>query len=140
MPEANNAELTELYASETGGVVQSDQPNADGPAATYEVHVQGVAGFPLGSSGASYTLRIDCIDQNDSLRNASLSVAPQPQSFDASVPWVQVGGDFKTDQTFLINVPAGVEGHLFRYVATLMSDNGDITSWLESDPFILRDP
>jgi hypothetical protein len=139
MPEANNAEVTELYASETGGVVQGDQPNADGPAATYEVHVQAVAGDPLGDSGTNYTLRIDCIDQNNSLRNAALSVAPQAQQFDAS-KWVRVGDDFKTDQTFLINVPGGVEGHLFRYVATLMSDNGDITAWAESDPFILRDP
>jgi hypothetical protein len=139
MPEANNAELTELYASETGGVVQSDQPNADGPAATYEVHLQAVAGDPLGDSGTNYTLRIDCIDQSNSLRNAALSVVPQAQQFDAS-RWVRVGGDFKTDQTFLINVPAGVEGHLFRYVATLMSDNGDITAWAESDAFILRDP
>jgi hypothetical protein len=139
MPEANNAEVTELFASETGGQVQSNQPNADGPAATYEVHLQAVAGDPLGDSGTNYTLRIDCIDQNDSLRNATLSVAPQAQQFDAS-KWVKVGDDFKTDQTFLINVPAGVEGHLFRYVATLMSDNGDITGWAESDPFILRDP
>jgi hypothetical protein len=139
MPEAFNAELTELYASETGGVVQSNQPNADGPAATYEVHLHAVAGDPVGNSGAKYTLRIDCIDQNDSLRNASLSVVPQAQEFVAPL-WVAVGDDFKTDQKFLINVPAGVEGHLFRYVATLMSDNGDITSWLESDAFILRNP
>jgi hypothetical protein len=139
MPQANNAELTELYTSETGGVVQNNEPNADGPAATYELHLQAVAGDPLGDSGAGYKLQIDCIDENLAQRNGSMSPGSVAQEFKAPL-WVKVGDDFKTDQTFTITVPAGVEGHLFRYVATLVSDNGDVISFLESNKYVLRNP
>jgi hypothetical protein len=139
MPQANNADMTELYTSETGGVVQNNEPNADGPAATYQLHLQAVAGDPLGDSGADYKLQIDCIDENLAQRNAGLSVGTVAQQFAAPL-WVKVGDDFKTDQTFTINVPAGVEGHLFRYVATLVSNNGDIISFIESNKFVLRNP
>jgi hypothetical protein len=120
-------------------VVQNNEPNADGPAGNYQLHLQAVAGDPLGDSGTDYKLQIDCIDENLAQRNAGLSVGSVAQSFAAPL-WVKVGDDFKTDQTFTINVPAGVEGHLFRYVATLVSDNGDIISFIESNQFVLRNP
>jgi hypothetical protein len=140
MPQANNAELTEAYTSESGGVVQNNEPNADGPAATYELHIQAVAGDPLGNSGADYKLQIDCIDENLAQRNSNLSVGTVSQAFDSS-RWVKVGDDFKTDQTFTINVPAnaGLQGHLFRYVVTLVSVNGDVISFIESNKFVLLD-
>ena len=139
MPQSNNSELTEVRAVETGGDVQSNQPNADNKAPTYDVLLEAVAGDPLGDSGAGYTLRIDCIDENLAQRNAQLSIGPLTQSWSAPT-WVKIGDDFKTEQRFTLNVPAGVEGHMFRYVATLVGDNDDVTSFVESDPFLLVDP
>jgi hypothetical protein len=140
MPQSNNAELTKLYTSETGVDAQNNEPNSDGPAATYNLRLEAVAGDPLGDSGANYTLQIDCIDENLAQRNAQLSVGTVPQAFDGGSGWQKVGDDFKTEQTFLINVPAGVQGHMFRYVATMVSDNNDVISFIESNKFVLVDP
>jgi hypothetical protein len=140
MPQSNNAELTKLYTSETGVDAQNNEPNSDGPAPAYDLRLEGVAGDPLGNSGANYTLQIDCIDENLAQRNNNLSVGTVPQAFNAGSQWVKVGDDFKTEQTFLINVPAGVQGHMFRYVATLVSVNGDVISFIESNKFVLLDP
>jgi len=138
MPEANNAEVTRLSTSETGVDAQNNEPNSDGPAAAYDLRLEGVAGDPLGNSGANYTLQIDCIDESLSERNNDLSPGTVPQAFDGR--WVKVGDDFKTEQTFPITVPAGVQGHMFRYVATLVSVNGDVISFIESNKFVLLDP
>jgi hypothetical protein len=140
MPQSNNAELTKLYTSETGVDAQNNEPNADGPSATYELRLEAVAGDPLGNSGANYTLQIDCIDENLAQRNAQLSVGTLNQAWNAANGWVKVGDDFKTEQTFTITVPAGVQGHMFRYVATLVSVNGDVISFIESNKFVLLNP
>jgi hypothetical protein len=143
MPQANNAELTELYTAELGSTVRNEEPNADGAAAQYHLIVQAVAGDPAGSNNGEYTLRMDCIDETLAERNADLSVDPVLQTFDGNTAgglWVADGDDFKTDQTFVIDVPAGVQGHLFRYVATLLSVNNDIITSIESRPFVLVDP
>ena len=42
-----------------------------------------------------------------------------------------------TDQTFTITVDPGVQGHVLRYVATLVSANGDNVSFIESNKFVL---
>jgi hypothetical protein len=139
MPQSNNAELTEVFTAETGVNVQSNQPNADNKAPTYDVRLQAVAGDPLGDSGSDYVLRIDCIDESLAQRNAALSIGPLNQTF-AAPTWVKVGDDFKTEQRFTLTVPAGVEGHMFRYVATLVGVNDDVLSFIESDPYILVDP
>jgi hypothetical protein len=139
MPQSNNAELTEIQTAETGVSVQSNQPNADNKAPNYDVRLEAVAGDPLGDSGGDYTLRIDCIDESLAQRNAVLSIGPLNQTFSAPT-WVKVGDDFKTEQTFTVTVPVGVEGHMFRYIATLVGVNDDVTSFLESDAFILVDP
>ena len=139
MPPSNTAQLTRLITVETGQTVQNNEPNSDGPVNTYDLLLEAVAGDPLGDSGAGYTLRIDCIDQNDAVRNATLSLVPQIQAFDNS-KWTKVGDDFVSEQRFPITVPAGVEGHVFRYVATMVSDNNDILSFIESNQFLLVDP
>ena len=142
MPQANNAELTELYTAELGSTVRNEEPNADGAAAQYHLIVQAVAGDPAGSNNGQYTLRMDCIDETLAERNDDLSVDPQLQTFDGTTGplWVADGDDFKTDQTFVIEVPADVQGHLFRYVATLVSANNDIITSIESRKFVLVDP
>jgi hypothetical protein len=139
MPQANNAELTRLITVESGQSVQNNEPNADGPVNTYDLLLEAVAGDPLGDSLAEYTLVIDCIDENLAAPNGGLSVPPQIQRFE-DPPWVRVGSDFVTEQRFAINVPAGVEGHMFRYVATLVSANKDVLSFIESNKFLLVDP
>ena len=139
MPPSNSAELTRLITVETGQTVQNNEPNSDGPVNTYDLLLEAVAGDPLGNSGAGYTLRIDCTDQNDAARNNDLSLAPQIQAFD-NTRWTKVGDDFVSEQRFPITVLAGVEGHVFRYVATMVSDNDDVISFIESNQFVLVDP
>src|SRR5215211_3089177 len=80
MPQSNDAELTELYTASTGVEVEDNEPNtgppAGPPANNFDVRLQAVAGNAIGNSGADYTLRLDCIDESLSLRNASMSRGP----------------------------------------------------------------
>jgi hypothetical protein len=61
------------------------------------------------------------------------------QQFNAANGWNAGGGagNFLKEQVFNIAVPANVRGHVFRYVATLVSVNGDIVSFIESNRFVL---
>jgi len=140
MPQANDAELTELYTSETGVDVENNEPNAGGIRATYDLHLQAVAGNTIGDGAGDYTLRIDCIDETLAQpADPQMSVAPVTQTFE-DPPWVAANDNFVTDQTFPITVPANVEGHVFRYVASMVSAGEDVVSFLESNQFILLDP
>jgi hypothetical protein len=144
MPSANDAELTELYTSETDEVVEDNEPNtgevADPPATTFDLHLQAVAGDNIGSSGANYTLLIQCIDETlAEPADPSMSPGTLPQQFDNAVgnDWVKAGTNFVKEQKFTIPVPSGVRGHVFRYVASLVSDNNDQVSYIKSNRFIL---
>jgi hypothetical protein len=143
MPQSNDAELTELYTASTGVDVEDNEPNtgppAGPPANNFDVRLQAVAGNTIGSSGADYTLRLDCIDESLSLRNASMSRGPLNQAFNNAPgnDWVATGGNFKKEQTANITVDNAARGHVLRYVATLVSVNGDVVSFIESNKFIL---
>ena len=143
MPQANDAELTELYtASATNRNVENNEPNADGPANTFVVRLQGVAGSVRGNDASNYTLRIDCIDDTLAAPNGSMSVAPQGQDFSnaAGSDWQPAGSDFVKEQTEIITVDPGAAGHVLHYVATLVGDNNDVVSFIESNQFILVAP
>ena len=67
MPQANDAELTELFTASTErrtSRTTSPTPSlaAARPSNTFDLRLQAVAGNALGGSGADYTLRADCID------------------------------------------------------------------------------
>jgi hypothetical protein len=141
LPQSNDAELTELYTASTGVDVEDNEPNtgppAGPPANNFDVRLQAVAGNAIGNSGADYTLRLDCIDESLSLRNASMSRGPLNQQFNAGNGWVATGGNFVKEQTANITVDNAARGHVLRYVATLVSANGDVVSFIESNKFIL---
>jgi hypothetical protein len=141
MPHPNDAELTELYTTETNVDVENDEPNAGGISATYDLRLQAVAGDNIGDSGTTYTLLINCIDESlAEPAPAGMSPGSLPQAFDAVNDWVRANDNFVKEQRFEITVPAGVGGHLFRYVATMVSDNGDVVSFIESNQFALVEP
>jgi hypothetical protein len=41
------------------------------------------------------------------------------------------------EQVFTINVDPAARGHVLHYLASLVSVNGDVVSFMESEPFIL---
>jgi hypothetical protein len=144
VPQANDAELTVLYTASTGLDVLDNEPNTGAPGvgalANFELQLEGVAGNVIGNGGADYVLTITCIDDTAAAPNVNLDPAGNPfnQSFVAGT-WVGGGaaGNFRTKQTFLINVPAGVRGHVFHYEGRLVSNNNDLNSFVKSNPFIL---
>jgi hypothetical protein len=146
MPQANDAELTELYTAATGEEVEDNEPNtpiaSGGPVNNFDLRLQAVAGQTLGGSSADYTLRIDCIDESLAARNGSMSPGILNQEFNANAgnDWLPGGGtagNFVKEQTFPITVDNAARGHVLRYVATLVSDNTDVVSFIESNRFVL---
>jgi hypothetical protein len=142
MPQANDAQLTELYTAETNQEVENDEPNAllGQIAVNFNLRLQAVAGSAVGSSGGDYKLRINCIDETLAApAPAAMSPGELDQEFNnnAGNDWRPAGPNFVKEQTFLIPVPANVQGHVFRYVASLVNDSGDIVSFIESNKFVL---
>ena len=143
MPQANDAELTHLYSAATNLDVEDNEPNTgppgNPPATSFDLHVEAVAGNVIASSGANYQLTLTAIDETLAAPNAGMSRSAS-QAFDAANGWVSGGGaagNYLKEEVFIIAVPAGVQGHVFRYVGTLVSANGDIVSFIESNRFIL---
>jgi hypothetical protein len=143
VPQANDAEPTDLYTASTGIDVEDNEPNTPAPggapAPNFELQLEAVAGNVLGSSGATYDLSITCIDDTLAAPNAGMSPGALAQAFNAANGWTAGGaaGNFRKKQTFLITVPAGVRGHEFHYVATLVGSNSDVVSFRESNRFVL---
>jgi hypothetical protein len=146
MPQANDAELTELYTTPTLEQVEDNEPNSGPPggasAPDFDLRLQAVAGNVIGNGGANYTLRIDCIDDTLAEPNGSMSPGTLNQAFNNAVgnDWQPGGGNtgnFVKEQTFRITVDNAAKGHVLHYVATMVSANGDIVSFLESNRFIL---
>jgi hypothetical protein len=137
---ANDAMLTELATAQSGSMVEDNAPNA--PAScTFDLVVEAVAGSAVGNSGATYTLQISAIDLTAVSR-------PWPgttlrQVFDATSGWKLSGAgpDYECTQIFPIPVPGGLggplAGHILQYVASLVSQGGQIVSIIQSDPFVL---
>lgn len=142
MPQANDAELTALYSASTGFDVEDSEPNTGAPgaapAANFDLHVEAVAGNVIGNGAANYQLTLTCIDETLAAPNGGMSRSAS-QQFTAADGWISGGGagNFLKEQVFNIAVPAGVRGHVFRYVGTLVSVNGDIVSFIESNRFVL---
>ncbi|HEX8858813.1 MAG TPA: hypothetical protein VGC06_06895 [Actinomycetes bacterium] len=142
MPQANDAELTNLYSAATNFDVEDNEPNTgppgNPPAASFDLHVEAVAGNVIGNSSADYRLTLTAIDETLAAPNAGMSRTAD-QEFNAANGWNPGGGagNFLKEQVFSIPVPNGVQGHVFRYVGTLVSKNGDIVSFIESNRFIL---
>ena len=143
VPQANDAELTQLYTAASGFDVEDNEPNTGAPGAapanTFDLHLEAVAGNVIGNGAANYDLTITCIDETLAAPNIQMSPGTQAQQFNAANGWLAGGGagNFLKEQVFNIAVPANVRGHVFRYVASLVSVNGDIVSFIESNTFVL---
>jgi len=95
MPNANDAELTELYTAATGFDVEDNEPNSgppgNPPAATYDLHVEAVAGNAIGNSSADYTITLTAIDETLAAPNATMSRTVN-QEFNGAGGWNAGGG------------------------------------------------
>jgi hypothetical protein len=94
----------------------------------------------IGGGGGNYTLRADCIDETLAARNPSMSVGPLNQAFNNAPgnDWTLTADlSFVKEQTAVINRDPAAAGHVFRYVGSLVSANGDVVSFIESNKFIM---
>ena len=143
MPNANDAELTDLYAAAITLDVADSEPNTgppgQAPAPTFDLHIEAVAGNAIGNSGITYTMVLTCIDETLAAPNATMSRTVS-QAFNAASGWINPAvavGNYLKEESFTITVPAAVRGHIFRYVGSLVSTNNEIVSLIESKPFVL---
>src|SRR4029077_19529911 len=111
VPQANDAELTDLYTASTGIDVEDNEPNTPAggaaPAANFDLQLEAVAGNVLGGGGVNYHLTITCIDDTLAAPNAGMSPGTLAQQFDAANGWIAGGaaGNFRKKQTVPIAVP-----------------------------------
>jgi len=141
---ANDAQLTELTTAQGGSTVEDNAPNAPAQS-SFDLVVEAVAGNAIGNGGAPYTLTISAMDLTAVAAAADL-VPPivNPQHFDTPTGWKQNGLDFEYSQSFPVTIPLDpvtgqrkYAGHILQYVASLVNQNGQIVSIMESDPFVL---
>src|SRR5271165_2817416 len=146
MPEVNDGALTRLITVHTGGTVEDPAPNTPvpggSPAPNFDLHLEGVAGNALGSSGATYTLTITALDLTAGAGASGLDPGGPggmfAQSFSAGSGWAPSGpAEYVTNQVFTIAIPAGLSGHVFMYTASLVSTNSDHAWFIQSNPFVL---
>jgi hypothetical protein len=136
----NDAQITSLYVSEDGSVagVQDDAPNSP-QGKKFRVTLEMVAG---GGVAGPYRVITTCSDLTETAAAPGLNPpAPfnGPGNF-GSPEWKANTGISPADQVFnhtAVISPPKVPGHVYRYTAALRSDNGQIVSIIESDPFIL---
>src|SRR4029453_3790025 len=114
-------------------------PPGGPPGNAFELHLEAVAGNVIGNGAANYRLRIDCIDDTLAAPNAAMSPGTLNQQFNAADGWQAGGaaGNFVKEQVFTINVDPAARGHVLHYLASLVSVNGDVVSFIDSEEFIL---
>ena len=141
----NDARISRLYVTKTGGDVQDATPNApDNPPAAaannFDLFLEMEAG---GAVGGKYDLHVTAYDVTAGAVNNAMAPPPPPASFlngpgdFATAPWTPVLGDWTLDQRTTIPVPVNVSGHIFKYVAALVSRNYQQVDIKESEPFVL---
>jgi hypothetical protein len=135
---ANDARLTEVFTAQNGSSVDDQLPNAPngGP---FDLIFEGVAGNAIGSGGLPYTLTLTAVDDTMQAPVPGMSIGPLNQAFDLANGWQVSGGgpNYEKAETFNITPPAGLRGHVCRYLAALWTHNGQIVSIVESEPFVL---
>jgi hypothetical protein len=143
MPSANGATLTDLYSASAGLDVRDDQPNTPGPggaapATTFDLQVEAVAGNVLGGSGAAYVLTVTCIDETLGVPNATMSSSYR-EEFGPAAGWKPGGtiGNYSMKKAITVAVPAGVRGHLFHCIATLVTVDNNVIEFATGNRFVL---
>ncbi len=136
----NDAEITSLYVSDPGTPVdiENDAPNA--PAGgKYNVTLEMAAG--AGVAGP-YQVNITCSDLTATTAAPAVLIPGAPLNGAgnfATPPWTGAG---PLANVFNQSVPVGPEpaadkGHVYQYTAALFSNNGQIVSIKQSEPFVL---
>jgi hypothetical protein len=136
----NDAEITSLYVSVAGLPIDIEDaaPNAPG-GGKYNVTLEMVAG---GGVAGPYTLAVTCSDLT--------ATAPAPAVMKPGAP-LNGPGNFGTppwkpagplanvfNETVTVGPePAADKGHVYRYTAALYSNNGQVVSIRQSEPFVL---
>jgi hypothetical protein len=144
---ANDARIVRLFTAQVDGTVEDNTPNANSQAAdAFDLILQAEVGAVLGNSGANYTLTFAAI--NDDMVTRQLSLNPEGNPFkeewNASCGWIRSGNDFvKTGpgeadgiMRYRISIPPGLNG-AFHYNVRLVSENFQVTSFAQSNPFLL---
>jgi hypothetical protein len=135
--------LSQLYVAPTGSPVPNNAPNsADTPILSFDLIITIERGDEV---RGSYDLRYDSCDLT--------TCSPAPfhatfnQEFDDPKLWKQIPPplgstqeDFISVQTYTIplkDVERTLSGHILQFTASLVASDGDIASFLVSEPFIL---
>jgi hypothetical protein len=141
----NEARISRLYVVKSGGDVQDATPNApdqppNPPALTFNLVLEMEAG---GAVAGQYDLHVVAYDLTAGAVNNTMKppvgVLNGAGNF-AAAPWNVSLGDWTFDQQVPINVPQGgngVTGHIFKYVAALVSHNYQQVDIKESELFVL---
>lgn len=133
----NEVRLSQVIVAPTGSTVHNHAPNsADNPLTSFDLIITGEAGDDINSSGSAYTLSYSAFDIT-AVSAVPAYAASLNQNFGGG-PWVQVTtDDYVTTQVFTLPRQAALAGHVLQFTATLISLKGDITSFVQSEPFIL---
>jgi len=134
----NDAEITSLYVSDLGTPIdiENDAPNAPS-GGQYNVTLEMVAGPAL---TGTYNLAVTCSDLTLTAPAPTVQIpggALNGTGTFGATPWTSAGLLANVfNQTVPVG-PATVSGHVYQYTAALWTDNGQIVSIKQSDPFIL---
>jgi hypothetical protein len=139
----NDAQLTDLITAQSGSRVENTAPNAPGHPG-FDLVIEGVAGSAVGNTGAPYTLTVSAMDLT-AVAPADLVPVLPAQFFNSATGWKASGSEFEYSQKFKVTIPltAGpgssrkYVGHTIQYVASLVNQNAQIVSIIESEPFVL---
>jgi hypothetical protein len=139
----NDAQLTDLITAQSGSTVENTAPNAPGQPG-FDLVIEAVAGSAIGNTGAPYTLTVSVMDLT-AVAPANLVPPIPPQFFNAATGWNVSGPEFEYSQTFPVTIPLTggpgssrqYVGHTLQYTASLVNQNAQIVSILESEPFVL---
>jgi hypothetical protein len=141
---ANDARFSQLFVAADGSVVEDDSPNESGGTAgdRYDLLLKAEAGEVLGGSGAAYDLFITCYDVTAGTAQPLLNpfAAPSNENFESAAPgnWKPSGDDFVKEDKYDITIDAAVvRDHVYQYTATLIADNNQVVSIIQSRLFVL---
>jgi hypothetical protein len=141
---ANDARFSQLFVAANGSKVEDNSPNESGGTAgdVFDLLLKAEAGGVIGDSGATYKLFITAFDLTAGTAELTLNpfAAPQDESFNNVAPgnWQPSGDDYVKEETYDITIDPGViRGHVYQYTATLIANNHEIVSIIQSNLFVL---
>jgi hypothetical protein len=144
---ANDARIVRLFTAQVDGTVEDNTPNANANVPDqFDLILQAEVGAVLGNSGANYTLTFVAINDDVVTRQVSLNPQGNPfkEEWNLACGWIRSGNDFvKTGpgeadgiMRYRIAIPGDLTG-AFHYNVRLVSENFQVTSFAQSNPFLL---